>query len=201
MIFNSPTYGSLTLVAVVENMVAFMNAVPSAQYHIVVGADSQVYYKTASPTSASSWDEAEYNKAPEGRLTAYQKTIGREPVVFYNQSVDFVTIIALHRQGQGGRYFWAKQRTRRAKMALRQRIYEEALRSLEVAGELMKILPAALKYEAKTVYDLEIHVDVGPNGQTKAMIQEIVGMIRGNGFTVRTKPEAYGAFVVADKHT
>ena len=160
MIVKSPAYGSLNLMAVVENMVAFMNAVPSAQYHIVVGADSQVY----------------------------------------NQTVDFVTIIALHRQGQGCRYFWAKQ-SRRAKMALRQRIYEEALRSLEVAGGLMKILPAALKYEAKTVYDLEIHVDVGPNGQTKSMIQEIVGMIRGNGFTVRTKPEAYGAFVVADKHT
>jgi len=26
-------------------------------------------------------------------------------------------------------------------------------------------------------------------------------MVNGNGFTAKTKPESYGAFVIADKHT
>lgn len=36
---------------------------------------------------------------------------------------------------------------------------------------------------------------------TREMIREVVGMVSGNGFTAKTKPESYGAFVVADKHT
>jgi predicted RNase H-related nuclease YkuK (DUF458 family) len=33
------------------------------------------------------------------------------------------------------------------------------------------------------------------------MIKEVVGMIRGSGYEVKMKPFAYGAFVVADRHT
>jgi predicted RNase H-related nuclease YkuK (DUF458 family) len=33
------------------------------------------------------------------------------------------------------------------------------------------------------------------------MIKEVVGMVTGNGFKARTKPESYGASNVADKHT
>jgi len=33
------------------------------------------------------------------------------------------------------------------------------------------------------------------------MIREVVGMVNGNGFYARTKPDAYGATSVADKHT
>ena len=43
------------------------------------------------------------------------------------------------------------------------------------------------------LYDFEIHLDIGSNGPTKNMIQEIVGMITGNGFIARIKPESYAA--------
>jgi len=33
------------------------------------------------------------------------------------------------------------------------------------------------------------------------MIKEVVGMVTGNGFTAKTKPDSYGASKVADKHT
>ena len=33
------------------------------------------------------------------------------------------------------------------------------------------------------------------------MLNEVVGMIRGSGFKVKIKPEAYGAQSVADRHT
>jgi predicted RNase H-related nuclease YkuK (DUF458 family) len=49
-------------------------------------------------------------------------------------------------------------------------------------------------------FEFEIHADVGENGPTKQMIQEVVGMIRANNFTVRTKPESYAATNVADRH-
>ena len=50
-------------------------------------------------------------------------------------------------------------------------------------------------------YNLEIHIDVGEHGDTRDMIKEVVGMVTGNGYVAKTKPEAYGASYVADKHT
>ena len=50
-------------------------------------------------------------------------------------------------------------------------------------------------------YNLEIHVDVGEHGDTRNMIKEVVGMVTGNGFVAKTKPDAYAASYVADKHT
>ena len=50
------------------------------------------------------------------------------------------------------------------------------------------------------LYDFEIHLDIGQNGPTKDMIQEIVGMITGNGFKARIKPESYAANKVADRY-
>jgi len=48
---------------------------------------------------------------------------------------------------------------------------------------------------------LEIHVDAGQNGETKNIVNSIVGMVKGNGFNVKIKPESYCASTVADKYT
>jgi hypothetical protein len=48
--------------------------------------------------------------------------------------------------------------------------------------------------------ELEIHVDIGQKGPTKEMIREIVGMVRGNGFFVKIKPESFAASTLADRH-
>jgi len=60
-------------------------------------------------------------------------------------------------------------------------------------------LETAKKFEMPK-YDFEIHVDVGENGETRSMIQELVGAIRANNFEVKTKPESYAASKVADRH-
>lgn len=114
------------------------------------------------------------------------------------REVDFVTAIVIHRHGKGGRYFWSKSKKQRI-YTLRDKIYAETLASLELAQKLVPILKDALAGLAP--YDLEIHIDVGEVGPTREMIKEVVGMVTGNGFTAKTKPESYGASVVADKHT
>lgn len=114
------------------------------------------------------------------------------------QEVDFVSAIVIHRQGKGGRYFW--QKIKRTKVySLRDKIYQEVFLSLELAQKLVPVLKDNLTDFAP--YDLEIHIDVGEVGPTREMIKEVVGMVTGNGFIAKTKPESYGAFVVADKHT
>jgi len=109
--------------------------------------------------------------------------------------MDFVSAIIIHRVGKGGRYFW--RRVREPKIyTLRQKIYKEATLSFELAKAVMEELEARTPLD----YDLEIHVDVGEQGRTRELIDEVVGMIVGSGFAVKTKPDAYAASTVADKH-
>lgn len=110
---------------------------------------------------------------------------------------DYVTAIVIHREGRGARYFWMKEKMKESKV-LRDRIYSETVRSLDAAEVLV---PTLRKAVTPAKYDLEIHIDVGSLGKTREMIREVVGMVSGNGYTAKTKPESWGASSVADKHT
>jgi uncharacterized protein len=111
--------------------------------------------------------------------------------------IDFVTAVVVHRRGKGARYFWRKEREHRI-YALQDKIRQETSMSVELAGYLV---PELRKSVSVSTYDFEIHVDVGPIGPTREMIKEVVGWVTGMGYTVKTKPESYGASSVADKHT
>ena len=111
--------------------------------------------------------------------------------------IDFVSAVVIYRRGRGARYFWKKEKIVR-KPILREKIYTETLMSLDLA---QKIVPEIRKLIPASKYDLEIHIDVGPLGPTRDMIREVVGMVTGNGYVAKTKPESWGASSVADKHT
>lgn len=113
-----------------------------------------------------------------------------------NGLADFVSVITVHRLGKYGRYFWRKKKDVKV-FDRHDRILKEAFFSLELAQKLIEILRQKLN---GAFYEFEIHLDIGQNGPTKQMIQELVGMITGNGFTARIKPEAYAATKVADRH-
>lgn len=110
--------------------------------------------------------------------------------------VDFVSAIVIYRKGKGARYFWRKEKHKKSPL-LRDKIYTETLMSLDIAEELV---PEIRKKVSPSKYDLEIHIDVGPLGPTRDMIKEVVGMVNGNGFVAKTKPDSWGASSVADKH-
>jgi predicted RNase H-related nuclease YkuK (DUF458 family) len=133
------------------------------------------------------------SKDPEDK---YQLVVGTDSQPHNGKGVDFVTAIVIHRIGTGGIYFW-KRIVQKKQYVLRQRMYEEATMSLEMAETVL----ALLHKDGITKYDVEIHVDIGQYGDTREMIQEIVGMIRGSGYTVRTKPDSYAASKVADRYT
>ena len=112
------------------------------------------------------------------------------------QHLELVSAIVLHKMGKGGRYFWTRKRERLTP-SLRLQIWREAWLSFELAQHVM----GCLESESLLQFNLEIHVDIGKNGRTKELIDEVVGMIIGSGLSVRIKPEAYAASAVADKHT
>jgi uncharacterized protein len=125
----------------------------------------------------------------------YKVTIGTDSVLLSTKQADFVTAIVVHRMGNGGRYFWRRFELGKFH-TLRDRMIQEALISLDIAKEVL----CELKKLPLPEFEFEIHADVGPNGPTNAVIQEIVGMIRAHNFEVRTKPDSYAATNVADRH-
>lgn len=116
-----------------------------------------------------------------------------------NREINLVTAIVVYRKGFGGKYFWKKKVVGNIHN-LREKIYAETLESLDFARMFVPILKKKLNGTSPD-YDLEIHVDVGQHGDTREMIKEVVGMVTGNGFVAKTKPDSYAASYVADKHT
>lgn len=176
--FHNPSKGRMNLGIVVNELINYKKQDPEAKYKIVIGTDSEVREK----------------------------------------GIEFVCVVAVHRIGCGGRYFWLKLWDQR-NLDLRARIYHEATISLALAGALLEKelefrnvkadmsqsineIFASLGNSKEIVFsnELEIHVDIGLGGPTKAMIKEIVGMIKGSGFYVKIKPEAFAAASIADKH-
>lgn len=114
-------------------------------------------------------------------------------------TLTLVTAILIHRKGFGGKYFWRRQYVKNIH-SLREKIYSETITSLTFASIFVPLFKKHLNGHSPN-YNLEIHVDVGEHGDTREMIKEVVGMVTGNGFVAKTKPDAYAASYVADKHT
>ncbi|WP_366923397.1 ribonuclease H-like YkuK family protein [Metallumcola ferriviriculae] len=108
----------------------------------------------------------------------------------------FVTAIIVHRVGRGARYYYRKKRQRKIE-SLRQKIFYETALSLDTAGKVAEHLAKSGHGDM----DLEIHLDIGPHGDTKELIREVVGMVIGSGFDAKIKPNSSGASTVADKYT
>ncbi len=155
MMFISPTKGKMTLDEVFNDLIAYVDSEPSANYNLIIGTDSHARDETC-----------------------------------------FVTAIVVHQVGKGAKYYYRKIRQRKI-TSLRQKIFFETAMSLDCAGRVAK----KLSENGHSDLNLEIHLDIGPNGQTKELIKEIVGMVVGSGFDAKIKPDACGATKVADKHT
>lgn len=108
-------------------------------------------------------------------------------------NVDFVIVIVVHRVGYGARYFW-KRMALPSFAHLRDRLWQEAIFSLELSQELLK------KLLVKNLnFHFEVHLDVGENGKSKSVVKEIIALVRSYGFNVKVKPESYAASKIADR--
>lgn len=136
----------------------------------------------------------------EDSNSKYHLIVGTDSNGNGGKKADFVTAVIVYRVGKGGRYFWKKTNNNRDYNTLRDRIYEEVSISLETAQDILAQLQALIKSGHQLNYDFQIHIDVGQNGPTREMIKEVVGMVRGNGFEARIKPESYAASSIADRY-
>ncbi|MBE3520134.1 MAG: ribonuclease H-like YkuK family protein [Firmicutes bacterium] len=130
----------------------------------------------------------------EDKDAEYKLIVGTDSQV--REDVNFVTAVIVHRLGKGGRYYYTRVRARKMP-SLKQRIFYEAHLSLDLASKLA----AEMASNGHSDLNVEIHLDVGRNGETRALIKDLVAVIVGSGFAAKIKPDAYGASQVADKHS
>ncbi len=126
----------------------------------------------------------------------YEIIVGTDSQKMAKDKYDFVSALIIHRVGFGGIYFWKREIIER-KISLKERIYQEAVMSLATSENFVNFF----KTNGIAKYNIQIHVDIGKNGETRDLITEVVGMIRGSGYDVKIKPNSYGATKVADKYT
>ena len=129
----------------------------------------------------------------------YKITIGTDSERQADLRADFVTAVVVHRVGNGGRYFFRRLEDGPFH-TLRDRIIQEVLISLDTGKAILTELQTATRGGPFPRRDFEIHVDVGENGPTKVMLQEVVAMVRAHNFPAVTKPWSYAASSVADRH-
>jgi len=115
---------------------------------------------------------------------------------------NFPVAIVVLRVGQGGRFFLKKIHYQNKKFYnLKQRILEEVLLSCQLALNLRESLKKKTEGKNYNYQFRYIHADIGENGATKDMIKEVIGLIKGNGFEPKIKPEAFVASTVADRYS
>lgn len=145
----------------------------------------------------------------EEMLSEVMRFVKDQPERFYkiivgtdsetSNPVSLVTAVTVWRVGNGAIHFWTKAEARDFH-SLRERLTQEALNSIMLAQELRSRLQEVLGDEFFWEGN-EVHVDIGEQGPSRDLIDTIKGMVKGYNFTPVIKPYAFGASVVADRHT
>jgi len=115
----------------------------------------------------------------------------------------FPLAVVVLRVGEGGRFFLKRVFCQGRKFYnYKQRILEEVFLSCQMALYLKERFERRISDFGKDKLRYQfryIHADVGENGKTKDMIKEVTGLIKGNGFEPKIKPESFAASSVADR--
>ncbi|SCW48638.1 hypothetical protein SAMN02910456_01351 [Ruminococcaceae bacterium YRB3002] len=133
---------------------------------------------------------------------AYEITVGTDSQS--HGQTKMVEVIAVHRRGNGGIYFYNIEFVRRISN-LKQKINEETARSLSIANGLIDRLELALLERDIDIASLDIsfqiHCDIGRYGKTSMLIKEITSWVTSYGYVCMIKPDSYTASGIANKYS
>ncbi len=131
--------------------------------------------------------------------SSYRISIGSDSQV--GKGTVIVSCIHVHRIGRGAIGFLHKCSMPRAVKSLREKIYLETCCSLQLAylfnEERIKTITDMLGKKVS----FEFHIDIGTQGKTKSLINEMTAMVKGLDFVPKIKPDSYCASCFADRYT
>lgn len=136
--------------------------------------------------------------------SSYKISVGTDSQV--EEKSVFVSCILVHRVGKGAIGFLHKCVVQRPIKNLREKIYLETCASLQLAymfddKKIENIRNVVESTDRSKGVSFEFHIDAGINGPTKALINEMISMVKGLSFIPKIKPESYCASCFADKYT
>jgi predicted RNase H-related nuclease YkuK (DUF458 family) len=101
----------------------------------------------------------------------------------------FVTVVVILTPGRGGRVAYQREVVPRIS-SLRERLLMEVWRSVELG----------LQFSPLVTGDLTVHIDANPvvTYESSAYVQELVGLVVGQGFKALIKPQSWAASHTAD---
>ena len=126
----------------------------------------------------------------------YELAVGTDSMT-RSQGTTFAVAITVHKVGKGSIFFYKKYLVNRF-FDLHRKIQQETEISLNVAGYITRSLGNQILDKEKDVH-LSIHMDVGENGATSKLVDEMGGWVSSMGFDYAIKPESYAASTVADR--
>ena len=102
---------------------------------------------------------------------------------------EFVTVVVILTLGKGGRVAYRRKSVPRI-ASLRERLLKEVWESVAMG----------LQFSPIVVGDLTVHIDANPvvAHKSSAYIQELVGLVVGQGFKALIKPHSWAASHAAD---
>ena len=112
------------------------------------------------------------------------------------KDTEYVTVVVIHRPTKGGRVFFSRERIPRVK-ELRERLWKEVWRSTELAMELTSTPDIGETFPI-TVSEIHIDANVDPCHKSSRYVEELVGLVMGQGFSAVVKPDAWAASHAAD---
>lgn len=106
-----------------------------------------------------------------------------------NRYTQFVTVVAILTPHKGGRAVYCREISPRI-ASLRERLLKEVWKSVELGMQLAPVVGG----------ELNIHVDANPSERhmSSKYVQELVGLVVGQGFKALIKPESWAATHAAD---
>ena len=101
----------------------------------------------------------------------------------------FVTVVVVLTPSKGGRVAYSREVVPRIG-SLRERLLKEVWRSVELGLQLTDVVPGPLT----------VHIDANPvvKHKSSAYVQELVGLVVGQGFKAAIKPDSWAASHAAD---
>ncbi|MBZ9569369.1 hypothetical protein KJA16_00415 [Patescibacteria group bacterium] len=218
--FYNPTRGNLKIKEVMEEMLSYMKEKPEKFYDIIVGCDSSSGEKFNFPVAVVILRVGEggrfflkkinYPPSLRKKFSNWKMRVLEEVLLSCELALflreNFEKKIksesnAFDKKPEGGRENWVFSRGGN-------REAESRPPEPQGSGELSEASPKGKRQpkagEAKQPFNYQlryIHADIGEHGQTRDMIKEVTGLIRGNGFEPKIKPESYVASTVADRYS
>ena len=105
------------------------------------------------------------------------------------RATHFVTVVVILTPGKGGRVAYRRESTRRI-ASLRERLLREVWLSVDLGLACSPVVKG----------ELTVHIDANPVAvhRSSRYVQELVGLVVGQGFRALIKPESWAATHAAD---